>query len=276
MAKIIAVTNQKGGVGKTTTCSSLCGCLSALGKKVLAIDLDPQGNFSFSLGADTDHSYTIYDVFKGKVDIYDSVQHCDCCDVIPANILLSGAELELTSVGREYILREHLAGICDSYDYVLIDTPPALSVLTINAYAASHQLIIPMIAEILSLQGISQLKETIFAVKKYYNKILEIRGIVLNKYNSRLILTQEVEELTNIIAEQLDTDVFEQKISSSVIVAEAPAHAKTIIEYAPRSKSAQEYMNLTYEILGMEKPKRTERKLGRGRPRKIPPQGENL
>lgn len=268
MAKIIAVTNQKGGVGKTTTCSALCGCLSALGKKVLAIDLDPQGNFSFSLGADSDNSYTIYDVFKGNADIYDTVQHCSCCDVIAANILLSGVELELTSVGREYILREHLATISDQYDYVLIDTPPALSILTINAYTASNFLIIPMVAEILSLQGIAQLKETIFAVKKYYNKTLEIRGILLNKYNPRLILTKEVEELANIIAEQLDTDVFQQKISGSVIIAEAPAHAKTIHEYAPRSKAAKEYMDLTYEILGIEKPKRTEKKLGRGRPRK--------
>ncbi|MBQ8411234.1 MAG: ParA family protein [Ruminiclostridium sp.] len=268
MAKIIAVTNQKGGVGKTTTCSALCGCLSALGKKVLAIDLDPQGNFSFSLGADSDNSYTIYDVFKGNADIYDTVQHCSCCDVIAANILLSGVELELTSVGREYILREHLATISDQYDYVLIDTPPALSILTINAYTASNFLIIPMVAEILSLQGIAQLKETIFAVKKYYNKTLEIRGILLNKYNPRLILTKEVEELANIIAEQLDTDVFQQKISGSVIIAEAPAHAKTIYEYAPRSKAAKEYMDLTYEVLGIEKPKRTEKKLGRGRPRK--------
>ena len=271
MAKVITFTNQKGGVGKTTTCSGLCGCLTKLGKNVLALDLDPQGNLSFSLGADGDSSYTIYDVFKSRADIYDTVQHCDCCDVIPANILLSGVELELTGVGREYILREHLATITDDYDYVLIDTPPALSILTINAYACSDQLIIPMVPEILSLQGLAQLKETIFAVKRFYNRSLEIRGIVLNKYSPRLVLTKEVEELANIIAEQLDTDVFEQKISGSVIIAEAPAHAKTIIEYAPRSKSAHEYMDLTYEVLGIEKPKRTPQKLGRGRPPKNRP-----
>lgn len=270
MATVIAVTNQKGGVGKTTTCSALCGCLASMNKRVLAIDLDPQGNLSFSLGADSDDCYTVYDVFKGAVAIYDTIQHTSCCDVVPANILLSGAELELTSVGREYILREQLSSVINDYDYIIIDTPPALSILTINAYTASNQLIIPMVAEILSLQGIAQLKETIFAVKKYYNKSLEIRGILLNKYNPRLILTKEVEDLANLIAEQLDTDVFAQKISNSVVIAEAPAHAKTIIEYAPRSKAAKEYIDLLYEILGMEKPERVEKKLGRGRPRKYP------
>ena len=198
------------------------------------------------------------------------------CDVVPANILLSGVELELTSVGREYILKDHIATVADHYDYIVIDTPPALSILTINAYAASQQIIIPMVPEILSLQGIAQLKETIFAVKKYYNPSLEIRGILLNKYSPRLVLTKEVEELANIIADQLDTDVFEQKISGSIIIAEAPAHAKTIVDYAPRSKSAQEYMDLTYEILGMEKPKRQIPKLGRGRPPKHRPPANDL
>ncbi len=269
MAKVIAVTNQKGGVGKTTTCSSLCGCLAAMNNRVLAIDLDPQGNLSFSLGADADECYTVYDVFKGSVNLYDTVQHTGCCDV-PANILLSGCELELTTVGREYILREQLNSVAGDYDFIIIDTPPALSILTINAYTAANELIIPMIPEILSLQGIAQLKETILAVKKYYNKTLEIRGILLNKYNPRLILTKEVEDLANMIAEQLDTDVFEQKISNSVVIAEAPAHAKTIMEYAPKSKAAKEYTDLIYEILGMEKPVRKEKKQGRGRPRKHP------
>ncbi len=270
MAKIIAVLTQKGGVGKTTTCSSLCGCLAAMNNRVLAIDLDPQGNLSFSLGADADECYTVYDVFKGSVNLYDTVQHTGCCDVVPANILLSGCELELTTVGREYILREQLNSVAGDYDFIIIDTPPALSILTINAYTAANELIIPMIPEILSLQGIAQLKETILAVKKYYNKTLEIRGILLNKYNPRLILTKEVEDLANMIAEQLDTDVFEQKISNSVVIAEAPAHAKTIMEYAPKSKAAKEYTDLIYEILGMEKPVRKEKKQGRGRPRKHP------
>jgi len=271
-AKVIAVTNQKGGVGKTTVCAGICGCLVAMGKSVLAIDLDPQGNLSFSLGADgtDDASYTIYNVFKGEVGLYDVIRHTENCDVACSNILLSGAELELTSIGREHILRDQIDAVKADYDYIIIDTPPALSILTINAYTAADWLIIPMMPEILSLQGLSQLKETIFAVKKYFNNLLEVRGILINHYNPRLILTKEVEELANIVAQQLDTDVFETKILKSVTLAEAPAHAKTIVDYAPRSKSAAEFRELTCEILGLEKPKRMEKKLGRGRPRKYP------
>lgn len=249
MAKVIAVTNQKGGVGKTTTCSALCGGLVKLGKRVLAIDLDPQGNLSFSLGADTEESFTIHDVFKGVLDIEDAIQETKTCDVIPSNILLSASELELTSVGREYILREQLEQVSDLYDYIVVDTPPALSILTINAYTASDMLVIPMMAEILSLQGISQLKETVFAVKKYYNQQLEIKGILLTKYNPRLTLTKEVEELTSIIAKQLKTKLFDSKITSSVVIAEAPAHGITIMDYAPKSKATKEYMNFIEELL---------------------------
>ena len=269
MARIITITNQKGGVGKTTVCASICGCLSEMGKSVLAIDLDPQGNLSFSLGVDaTSGGYTMYNALKQTVGIYDIIQHTEICDVAPANITLSACELELTSVGREHILKEQIDTVAADYDYILIDTPPALSVLTINAYVASDWLIIPMIPEILSLQGFAQLQETIYAIKKYYNKMLEVRGIVLNQYNPRLILTKEVEELANIIAEQLDTDVFQQKITSSVAIAEAPAHGKTVSNYAPRSKSSMEFSDLTYEILGLERPKRKSSKKGRGRVKK--------
>jgi chromosome partitioning protein len=255
MARVITVTNQKGGVGKTTLCASLCGCLSEMGKSVLAVDLDPQGNLSFSLGADTENNYTMYNALKHTVGIYDIIQHTEVCDVAPANITLSACELELTSVGREHILKEQIDTVSADYDYIIIDTPPALSVLTINAYVASDWLVVPMIPEILSLQGFSQLKETIHAIKKYYNKLLEVRGILLNQYNPRLILTKEVEELAGIIAEQLDTEVFKQKITTGVVIAEAPAHGKSVNLYAPRSKSSREFTDLTYEILGLEKPK---------------------
>lgn len=267
MAVVIAITNQKGGVGKTTTCSAFCGGLTDCGYNVLAIDLDPQGNLSFSLGADAEENYTMYDVFKGNCEIRDAIQSTDNCDVIAANILLSGCELELTGVGREYILREALAEVQSEYDYIIIDTPPALSILTINAYTASNQLIIPMIAEILSLQGIAQLKETIFAVKKYYNKELEIKGILLNKYNPRLVLTKEVEELAGIIADQLGTKIFDSRITSSVVLAEAPAHGVTIMEYAPRSKATAEYRKLIAEVTGVTK-KESEKQVKKKQSRK--------
>lgn len=249
MTKIIAVTNQKGGVGKTTTCAALCGGLAKRGFKVLAVDLDPQGNLSFSLGAEAEENYTIYDVLKDNCDIEDAIIHGDTCDVVPSNILLSGLELEMTGVGREYVLREQINYIKKDYDYIILDTPPALSVLTINAYTASDELIIPMLCEILSLQGIAQLKQTIFAVKKYYNKSLCVRGILLNKYNGRFLLTKEVEELAQMIAEQLQTTIFSTKISQSVAIAEAPAHGESIITYSPRSKGAIEFNRFIDELI---------------------------
>lgn len=249
MSKIIAITNQKGGVGKTTTCSSLCGGLAQLGYKVLAVDLDPQGNLSFSLGIEVEDNFTIYDVMKGNCDIGDAISHGGICDVVPSNILLSGLELEMTGVGREYVLREQLNVVKKNYDYIILDTPPALSVLTINAYTASDELVIPMLCEILSLQGIAQLKQTIFAVKRYYNKALCVRGILLNKYNPHYTLTKEVEELAQMIAGQLDTTIFKAKISASVSIAEAPAHGESIITYSPKSRSAQEYMAFIKELI---------------------------
>ncbi len=250
MARIIAVTNQKGGVGKTTTCSAICGCLKQMGYRVLAADLDPQGNLSFSLGVEADDSFTIYDVLKGNCELTDAIQQGEVCDVVPSNILLSGLELEMTGVGREYVLSEQLGTVKDNYDFIILDTPPALSVLTINAYTASDELVIPMLCEILSLQGIAQLKQTIFAVQRYYNKSLKVAGILLNKYNSHFMLTREVEELASMIAEQLDSRIFKTRISASVAIAEAPAHGESIMTYSPKSKSAQEYKSFVKELIG--------------------------
>ncbi len=251
MAEIITVTNQKGGVGKTTACSALCGGIVARDKSVLAVDLDPQGNLSFSLGGETDGRLTVYDVLKGEADLRDAIQHTSVCDVLPANIMLSALELELTGSDREFILSDKLNKVKNDYDYIIIDTPPALSVLTINAYTAADSLIIPMMPEILSLQGISQLKETIFAVKKYYNSKLTVKGILLNKYNPRLTLTKEVEELAELIAAQLETKLFKNKLSASIAFAEAPAHGETIIDYSPKSKSAAQSRAFADEVLGI-------------------------
>ena len=247
MATVIVVTNQKGGVGKTTTCAALAGIFRSRDKRVLAIDMDPQGNLSFSLGADDD-GYTIHDVMTGKCGIRDSIKTTHICDVITSNILLSGSELELTSARREFILKDLLRLVRVGYDYVIIDTPPALSILTINAYTAADDLIIPMTPEILSLQGIAQLRETILAVKKYYNKRLNIRGILLTKYVKKQALAQDVEEMVEIVAEQLQTRVLETKISVSVAVAEAPAHQEVITTYSPGCRAAKDYVKLAESL----------------------------
>ncbi len=249
MKKIIAITNQKGGVGKTTTSSALAGGLKLLGYKVLAIDLDPQGNLSFSVGAETEESPTIYDVFKGLVSFQDAIQETKTCDILPSNILLSGAELEFNRPGREHILKEAMGDIAQEYDYIIIDTPPALSILTVNAYTVATSIIIPMVPEILSLQGISQLKETIDTVRKYYNNNLTIDGILLTKYNNRTNLTRDVEDLAKVVARQLNTIVFKAKIRTSVAVAEAPAHCESVMTYAPRATASRDYSVLINELL---------------------------
>lgn len=250
MSTVLAVTNQKGGVGKTTTVCSLAGVLSLRGRRVLAVDLDPQGNLSFSLGAD-DQGITLHDVLKGSATLQDAVQHTPNCDVIPSNILLSGLELELKSEGREFVLKKTLADCLDQYDFILLDTPPALSILTINAYTACGDLLIPMIPEILSLQGINQLEATIMAVKKYFNPSMNIRGILLTKYNERVLLHQEVEEMAQIVADRLDTRILDTKISAGVAVAEAPAHQKTLARYAPGCRPSKEYCALAKELYGV-------------------------
>lgn len=252
MAIIIALTNQKGGVGKTTTSSALVSGLTFHKKKVLGVDLDPQGNLGFSLGLEIEESLTIYEVFKGQCSVEKAIQHTDFGDIISSNILLSSAELEFNRPGREYLLKNALSSVQDDYDYIIIDTPPALNILTVNAYVVSNSLIIPMVPEILSLLGVSQLKETIDTVKKFYNPNLKVLGILLTKYNKRINLAREVEEMAGSIANQLDTIVFNTKVRSSVSVAEAPAHGESILQYSPKSNPAIDYGEFVEEILDRE------------------------
>ena len=249
MAIVIAITNQKGGVGKTTTAAALICGLTAKGKKVLGIDLDPQGSLGFSLGVDIEQGSSIYEVIKGTADPLKSVRKTPNGNILSSNILLSGAELEFNRPGREYLLREAIAPIRRYYDYIIIDTPPALNVLTINAYTMADQLIVPMVPDILSLLGISQLKETIETVRKFYNPALKVRGILLTRYNRRMNLTREVEDMACKIAEQLGTEVIDSKIRASVVVAEAPAHGESVLTYAPGSNAATDYFSLVDSII---------------------------
>lgn len=179
MAKVIAFSNQKGGVGKTTTACAIASGLYQRGYSVLCIDLDPQSNLTFSAGAQADDCATIYEVLKGEVKALFAIQHTDMFDIISSNILLSGIDLEFTQKGREFLLKDALAPVVQKYDYVFIDTPPALSILTVNAFTAADGIIIPMNGDIFSLQGLSQLHETVKRIKLYCNPDLKDRKSVV-------------------------------------------------------------------------------------------------
>ena len=248
MAAVIATTNQKGGVGKTTTACALLAGLHQRGAKVLGVDLDPQGSLGFCLGLDIENCATIYDVMKGSRPIQEVIVQSESGDILPSNILLSAAELEFNRPGREFLLKNCLAEVAEAYDYIIIDTPPALNVLTVNAYVASDGLIIPMAPEILSLLGVAQIRETIDTVRRCYNSRLRVLGILLNKYNQRFTLNREVLDMAEQIAKQLDTKVFQARIRSGVAVAEAPAHGESVLTYAPDSKVARDFRFLLNEI----------------------------
>lgn len=249
MAKVIAITNQKGGVGKTSSTQAIAVCLKAKGYNVLCVDLDPQGNLSFSVDAETDDFPTIYDVIKGTSKLLHTVQRTESFDIVAANILLSGIELEFTQKDREFILRTALEPAKKKYDYILIDTPPALSILTINAFTASDFIIIPMLADIFSLQGIAELNETIMRVKKRYNNALTIAGIVLTKYNARSVLTKEMLSVAELVAEQLGTVIFKKKIRTGCALAESQARQIPLLPFAAKSNVVKDYMSLVDEML---------------------------
>lgn len=256
MSEIITVTNQKGGVGKTTVAAALVCGLRQRGARVLGIDLDPQGNLAFTLGLDIGNGYTIYDVLKGARTVQEAIVHTDYGDILPSDIMLSTAELEFTAPRREFLLAQQVNMLERAYDFIIIDTPPALNILTINAYVASTGLIIPMEAEVLSLVGISQIQDTIEAVRSSFNPNLKVLGILLNKFNARLTLSKEILELAQEVAGQLDSRVFPTKIRRGVGVAMAPAHGQSVLTYSPASKPAADLMEIVNIVAGSRFPPR--------------------
>lgn len=248
MAIIITVSNQKGGVGKTTTSAALASGIAMTDRKVLGIDLDPQGNLGFCLGGGTESRYTVLDVLNGSVPVQKALVESDTCDLLVSDISLSSNGFENIPGRREYILKNAIAPVIDQYDYAIIDTPPALNLLTVNAYAASDHLIIPMASDILSLVGLAQLKETIESVRSTLNPVLNVLGILLNRFSWRTHLSRDVLDMANQLADQIDSKVFNTKIRSGVAIAEAPAHGESIFTYNLRSGAVLDYLEFIREI----------------------------
>lgn len=249
MGKIIAIANQKGGVGKTTTAVNLAACLAKLGKKVLLIDIDPQGNSTSGLGIDKRRcEKTVYDCLINEenmenVAIETPYENLFVC---PSNIELSGAEIDLISVmGRENRLKESIAPIKDEYDYIFIDTPPSLGLITINTMVAADSIIIPIQCEFYALEGVSQLVETIKRVKKALNPDLYIEGIVMTMYDARTNLAiQVVDEVKRFFPEK----VYGTIIPRNIRLGEAPGFGRPVIYYDESSRGAESYMLLAREI----------------------------
>lgn len=252
MSYVISIANQKGGIGKSTTAQALGAGLYLKGYKTLLIDLDPQGNITYTAGADITKS-TAYDLLINRASIDEVIQSTKQGRIIPANERLSNLDLELSTTGKEYRLKEALEPIKKNYDYIIIDTPPALGILTINALTASDSLIIPSQADIYSLQGIGQLYKTIEAVKMYTNPKLKIQGILLTRYHTRTILNRDMGELIEETAKQFDTRIYKTFIRESVTVREAQAKKQDIFTYAPKSNPSKDYISFIDEVIERSK-----------------------
>ena len=250
MGKVISIANQKGGVGKTTTTINLSACLAEAGKRVLVIDMDPQGNTTSGLGIEKDEAEnTIYEVILRTVDIKDAIikDIFDNLDIIPSNVNLAGAEIDLIDVdNREYILKDSLAEVKDNYDFMILDCPPSLNMLTVNAMTASNTVLVPIQCEYYALEGLTQLMHTINLVKKKLNKKLELEGVVFTMYDSRTNLSLQVVEN---VKDNLQEKIYKTIIPRNIRLAEAPSHGLPINIYDKRSTGAESYRNLAQEVI---------------------------
>lgn len=253
MGRTIAIANQKGGVGKTTTAINLSACLAEKGKKVLAVDMDPQGNMTSGLGVDKDSvENTIYNLLIGEskmeeVLIKDVLENLD---IIPTNIDLSGAEIELLDVEeKEYIVRNEIDKIKDNYDFIIIDCPPSLSMLTINAMTTADSVLVPIQCEYYALEGLSQLIHTVELVRDRLNPKLTIEGVVFTMYDARTNLSLQVVEN---VKDNLEQTIYKTIIPRNIRLAEAPSYGIPINKYDPKSAGAESYLRLADEVIDKE------------------------
>ena len=253
MGRVIAVANQKGGVGKTTTAINLSACLAEKGQKVLAIDMDPQGNMTSGLGIDKDEvEKNIYDLMIGQAGVDEVLQKeaIENLDVIPTSIDLSAAEIELIGVDdKEFIIRNAVQPIKDDYDYIIIDCPPSLSMLTINAMTTADSVLVPIQCEYYALEGLSQLIHTVELVKERLNPVLEIEGVVFTMYDARTNLSLQVVEN---VKENLQQNIYKTIIPRNIRLAEAPSYGMPINLYDPKSTGASANQRLADEVMNRE------------------------
>jgi chromosome partitioning protein len=251
--KIVAIANQKGGVGKSTTADAFAGGLAATGSRVLLIDLDPQANITLSSGADTERT-SVYEIITDRAAAQDAVQErTPTVDIIAASSDLALADIEIVKTGKEYRLREGIAPITANYDYIIIDTPPALGILTVNALTAANSVIIPAQADLYSVQGIAQLYETVKDIRAYTNPSLQILGILLTRYNSRSVVTRDMTANIEAAAQKIGTFVYKSVIRECVAIKEAQVCQSFICDHAPTSNACIDYQSFIQEFLKRSK-----------------------